>query len=66
MEDEKQNLEESLRRSIRNDIIRRNQLRGPLSYDAEKIIDLCTEIEMENTHYERKYNPLYQAGRDDE
>ncbi|MEI7718954.1 MAG: hypothetical protein WCI72_03735 [archaeon] len=64
MENERQNLEESLRRSVRNDIVRRNQLRGPISGEAERMIDKCVEIEMENLEYQIESRPSYRAGRD--
>jgi hypothetical protein len=58
--------EDSIRRKIRNDIVRRNQLPGPLSYDAERMLEKCVEIEREILEYKQKYRPSYRAWGDDE
>jgi len=58
--------EELLRRKIRNDIVRRNQLPGPLSYDAERMLEKCVDIEMENLESDLRYKPSYRAWGDDE
>lgn len=61
-----ENDRESLRMKIRKDIIMRNQLRGNLSYEAERMLEKCVGIEMEDTQYQPKYRPSFAAWGDDE
>jgi len=64
MEDERQNLEERLRRNIRREIIIDNQMRAPICYDAERMLDKIIEIRMENQEYSRE-DSSYRAGGDE-
>lgn len=66
MEDERQSLEELLRRSIRNRIIRENRMSAPICYDAETMLDKCVDIEIENIKDAQRYRPSYRAWGDDE
>jgi hypothetical protein len=52
------------RAEIKKEIIIRNQLRGPLSYDANNLLDMIADQNMENANYERKYRPSFSAWGD--
>lgn len=61
MED-KLNYEEKIRNDIRRGIIRRNQLRAPICYEAQRMLDKVVEIEIENSRYIIEYNQTRNLG----
>jgi len=45
-------LEERLRSRIRNEIVRENRMRGPICYEAERMLDKIVDIRMEDLEYD--------------
>jgi len=64
-----EHFEKILRSAIRNDIVRKNRLPGPLSSDAERMLEKCADIELENLKWEQEVGcniPYYHPTGGDE